>query len=83
MDLVTPIERDVTLLIPNETKKEVLKRVQVFKYEEKGWDVNIATELLIHAYENKYDTSVLISNDSDLVAPISYIKRKMKKKIII
>ena len=45
--------------------------------------MNITTELLIHAYENKYDTSVLISNDSDLVAPISYIKRKMKKKIVI
>ena len=83
MDLVTPIERDVILPTSRETKKEVLRRIQVFKYEEKGSDVNIATELLIDAYENKYDTAVLISNDSDLIAPISYIKRKMKKKIVI
>ena len=38
---------------------------------------------LTHAFKNKYDTAVLISNDSDLMAPISYIKSKMKKKIIV
>ena len=74
MDLVAPVET---------IKKKTLKRVQVFKYEEKGSDVNIATKLLIDAYENKYDAAILISNDSDLITPIFYIKSKMRKKIII
>ena len=74
MDLVNPIER---------AKIDIIKRVEVIKYEEKGSDVNIATEILIDAYENKYDAAVLISNDSDLIAPLKHVKSKLRKKVII
>ena len=35
-------------------------------FEEKRTDVNIASHLLVDAYENSYNTAVVVSNDSDL-----------------
>lgn len=40
---------------------------------EKMTDVNIATHLIADAYQQKYDTAMLISGDSDLVPPIRAI----------
>jgi uncharacterized LabA/DUF88 family protein len=39
-------------------------------YNEKMTDVNIATQILIDAYQDKYDMAMLISGDSDLVPPM-------------
>ncbi len=36
-------------------------------------DVNIATQLLIGAYQDQYDMAMLISGDSDLVPPIRQV----------
>jgi hypothetical protein len=36
-------------------------------------DVNIATQILIDAFQDKYDMTMLISGDSDLVPPIRTI----------
>ncbi len=44
-------------------------------YNEKMTDVNIATEMLIDAYQNSYDMAMLISGDSDLVPPIRALHR--------
>lgn len=41
--------------------------------KEKMTDVNIATQLLVDAYQNKYDMAMLISGDSDLVPPIKAV----------
>lgn len=40
--------------------------VEVFRFEEKGSDVNIAAWMITEALENACDCSVLVSNDSDL-----------------
>jgi len=50
------------------------------KYHEKGVDVQIAVDLLIGAYEDLYDTAVLVSSDTDLI-PALIKAREMKKKI--
>lgn len=50
---------------------------------EKMTDVNIAVELLSDAYENKFDTAILVSADSDLIAPIKTIHRLFKEKRIV
>jgi hypothetical protein len=42
----------------------------VWKTEEKGSDVNIATYLLIDAFQKSYEVAAVLSNDSDLVEPI-------------
>jgi uncharacterized LabA/DUF88 family protein len=40
---------------------------------EKKTDVNIATEMLVDAFTDNFDVAVLVSSDSDYVAPIHYI----------
>lgn len=55
--------------------------VRVLKSEEKGSDVNLASHLLIDAYNSDCDVAVIISNDSDLIFPIEHIKRRLGKVI--
>ena len=57
------------------------KFVNVIKTEEKGSDVNLATHLLHDAHQGQYDVAVVISNDSDLVAPIEISKNCLGKTI--
>lgn len=42
----------------------------VWKTEEKGSDVNIATYLLLDGHDKLYDEAIVISGDSDLLEPI-------------
>jgi len=53
----------------------------VMKTEEKGSDVNIATHLLIDAFDDAFDVAVIISNDSDLKEPISVVRNRFRKTI--
>lgn len=50
---------------------------------EKMTDVNIAVELLADAYENNYDTALLVSADSDLTGPIKKVKALFPDKKVI
>jgi uncharacterized LabA/DUF88 family protein len=50
------------------------------KYHEKGVDVQIAIDLLIGAYEDMYDTAILISSDTDLIPAIKKV-RYLEKKV--
>lgn len=58
-----------------------IKKIQVIKTEEKGSDVNIATHLLVDGFQNKYETAVLITNDSDLKLPIAMVKSVLHKTV--
>ena len=49
-------------------------------YHEKGVDVLIAVDLLVGAYEDIFDTAILISSDTDLIPAIEKA-REMKKKV--
>jgi len=49
-------------------------------YHEKGVDVLIAVDLLVGAYEDIYNTVILVSSDTDLIPAIEKA-RSMKKKI--
>jgi uncharacterized LabA/DUF88 family protein len=51
-------------------------------YNEKMTDVNIATQILKDAFQDKYDMAMLISGDSDLVPPIKIIHENFKQKRI-
>lgn len=55
--------------------------VKVIKTEEKGSDVNLASQLLADAFRDKFDTALIISNDSDLVKPILIVKEELKKVV--
>jgi hypothetical protein len=53
----------------------------VWKTEEKGSDVNIATYLLLDAFQNKYQVAAVLSNDSDLIEPIRVTKTQLNKPV--
>ena len=59
------------------------KTVQVMKSEEKGSDVNIATYLLVDAFDDEYEAAVVVTNDSDLAEPIRLVRQKFKKKVLV
>ena len=52
-------------------------------FEEKRTDVNIASHLLVDAYEERYDTAVVVSNDSDLTTPIEIVIGRLGKEVIV
>ena len=58
-------------------------RVHVLKQEEKGSDVNLATHLLVDAYEGRFKRAVIISNDTDLVEPVQHVNRELKLPVHI
>ena len=66
-------------------KKECSKCENITEISnEKMTDVNIAVEMLKDAYQNKFDTAILISADSDLSSPIITINELFpEKKVII
>src|SRR3989338_456277 len=46
---------------------------------EKGVDVKIAVDLVAGAFENKYDTAVVVSSDPDLIPTIKHVINMGKK----
>ncbi|KKP79532.1 MAG: hypothetical protein A2271_01530 [Candidatus Moranbacteria bacterium RIFOXYA12_FULL_35_19] len=48
-------------------------------YHEKGVDVKMAVDLLVGAYEDLYDTAILLSSDTDLIPAIQKIKHLGKE----
>ena len=54
---------------------------RVIKTEEKGSDVNLATELLVDGFNNDYEIAIIVSNDSDLLMPIQVVTRTLGKPV--
>lgn len=52
-------------------------------YSEKKTDVNLAVEMLIDAFNDVYDTAIVISADSDLSGSISSVLKRFPEKRII
>lgn len=50
--------------------------VLVVKSEEKGTDVNIASYMLLDAFDRDCELAVVISNDSDLTTPMQIVKER-------
>lgn len=61
----------------------IIKRGRILydksRIREKGTDVKMATDLIIGAIDNHYDTAILISSDTDLIPALQYIRYKKKK----
>ncbi len=61
------------------TLKKVKKKNGIFKFVSKGDDVQLANDFLVGAYENLYDTAVIVSGDEDFVPVIKTAQRLGKK----
>ncbi|MDP9296565.1 MAG: NYN domain-containing protein, partial [Actinomycetota bacterium] len=69
----------------NKTRMKVVtpppNTIEVYKTEEKGSDVNIATYMLLDAHNGDCDVAVVISNDSDLKEPVALAQSDMGLKV--
>lgn len=63
--------------IPNPANPPIL----VWKVEEKGSDVNLATSMLLDAAAERFDDAWVISNDSDLAWPIEMARKTYRVRI--
>lgn len=57
------------------------RKVRVIKTEEKGSDVNLAAHFLLDAFLERCDTSVIVSNDSDLIEPIKLARYELGRRV--
>lgn len=58
-----------------------IKVVTFQRTREKGIDVKIATDLIVGALDNQYDTAIVVSADTDLIPAIDWVRMRKKKKV--
>lgn len=52
-------------------------------HEEKMTDVNIAVQLMTDAYQNQFDTALILSGDSDLTGPVQSVRNLFPEKRVV
>jgi hypothetical protein len=57
--------------------------VRVWKTEEKGSDVNFGAHLVRDAFQGKFDTAAVLTNDTDLVEPVRIVVQECKLPVIL
>jgi uncharacterized LabA/DUF88 family protein len=57
------------------------RKAHVIKTEEKGSDVNLASHALLDGFRGRYETAVIISNDSDLREPVRMIGHELGLRV--
>ena len=62
-------------------RKLGISEIEYRRSREKGIDVKIAVDLLVGAFDHKYDTAIVVSSDSDLVPAIDWVRMRGKKKV--
>ncbi len=55
--------------------------IEVYKTEEKGSDVNLASHLLMDGVLDRYECAIVVSGDSDLVTPIRMVREQLSKPV--
>lgn len=72
--------------LPPAGKEKDLKKaginVLVFeKMREKGIDVKLATDVIVGAIDDRYDTAIVVSSDADLCPALDWVRKKRGKQI--
>ncbi|MCY3957248.1 MAG: NYN domain-containing protein [Chloroflexi bacterium] len=73
MELVAPIVE--------EGSAEPTESVLVYRTEEKGSDVNLATYLMLDAARRAFQSAYVVSNDTDLVEPIRLVRSEFGRPV--
>jgi uncharacterized LabA/DUF88 family protein len=55
--------------------------IEINRKREKGVDVKLATDMIIGAMDDRYDSAILISSDTDLIPAIDIVTKRFKKKV--
>lgn len=57
--------------------------VDIHDTEEKGSDVNLASYLLLDAFQNKFDVALVLSQDTDLIEPLRMVTQTLGKQVVL
>lgn len=57
--------------------------VEIYRTDEKGSDVNLASHLLVDGFKQTYELAAVITGDSDLVAPIHMARKELHKTVFV
>ena len=66
-------------LDPVEFVRQLLRE----ELEEKRSDVNIATSMVLDAVNNRAESFVLVSGDTDFIAPVNIVRKDYGKNVIV
>jgi uncharacterized LabA/DUF88 family protein len=79
------LERVMGNFIKKKTKISVTDDVSIVArvFEEKGTDVNIATHIVNDAHNKKYDTAIVVCNDSDIADAVRIVTGELNLKVIV
>lgn len=58
-----------------------IREIIYTRSREKGIDVKIAVDLITGALDNKYETAILVSSDTDLIPALDIVRFRFKKKV--
>lgn len=64
-------------------KPDPIPRVRVWRTEEKGSDVNLASHLIVDARDQTFEKAAVVSNDSDLAWPIEYVRDTLGLPVVV
>lgn len=78
-------ERVMGNFIKKKTKIVITDEVSIIAkvFEEKGTDVNIATHIVNDAHNKKYDTAIVVCNDSDIADAVRIVTKELGLKVIV
>lgn len=62
-------------------KSQGIDEIIYKRKREKGIDVMIAMDILIGAFEDRYDMAILVSSDTDLMPVINYVQKNLGKRV--
>lgn len=62
-------------------RKKGVHEITYQTFREKGIDVKIATDVMAGALDDKYDSAILVSSDTDLIPMVDWVRFRLKKKI--
>ncbi len=61
-----------------------LKKLKVdgeYNYFVKGDDIKMSNELIIGAFDDNYDTAIVVSGDEDFVDSVNIVKKRFSKRV--
>ena len=62
---------------------EFVRRLLREELEEKRSDVNIATSMVLDAVNNRAESFVLVSGDTDFIGPVNIVRKDYGKNVIV
>ncbi len=62
-----------------------LKRIKIDNknsFVVKGDDIQLAQDIIVGAFDDLYDTAIIVSGDEDFISVIDFVRKRFKKKVI-